>query len=164
MEPGNSLLGEQKEEWFLTFGDVKVFISKSAESVVHRFTQIISATLSQFIPAAPISSNAPPIASTSTLPPPAPSSSTLTVDSPTRHTDIGQFPVASFPPGLKIPTYKSGPRWWVSWVRDWEHDNKDNGLFVALKDWPKEWRTGRLRGRYGKQWNNRRWVRWEYVE
>jgi hypothetical protein len=164
MEPGKSLLGEEKEERYLTFGDAKDLFSECSESLVHRFTDIISATLSRLIPAAPIISNSPPIASTSTLPPPVPSGSAPSVDPPTRHTDIGQFPVASFPPGLKIPTYKNSPRWWLNWVKDWEYENKDDGLFVALKDWPKEWRTGRLRGRYGKQWNNRRWVRWEYVE
>jgi hypothetical protein len=164
LEPGKSLLGEEKEQRFLTFGDAKDLFSEYTQSLVNSLTQVISANLAQSSTVAPTSSNAPPVASTSTLPASAPSGSSSTGGLRKRQTDIGQFPVAALPLGLKIPKRDEGPRWWLDWVRDWENPDESNGLFKALKDWPEEWRTGRLRGRFGKLWSNRRCVAVEYIE
>jgi hypothetical protein len=167
LEPQLSFLGEEKEQRYLTLGDARDMLSEHGQSLLHSISQLLSANLPQSSALPPTGSNAQPVASTSALPHPSPPGSTSIENrrrGRRRKTDIGGFPVGSFPPGLDIPDCEEGPEWWLGWVKQWEHADKDHGLIKALEHWPEAWRTGRLRGRYGKLWTNRSIVAKEYIE
>lgn len=61
--------------------------------------------------------------------------------------EAGRLPANSFPPGLVIPTHNEllKPDRWLAYANDWTRPDPERGLLIPLKDWPKEWYTGRKR-------------------
>jgi hypothetical protein len=82
-----------------------------------------------------------------------------------RSSESGLLLTGALPPGLCIPKRSEVDKAdrWKAYVRDWEEADPARGLTVALKDWPKDWYTGKQRVQFATLRSTRALIAEEFI-